>query len=43
MTQGEYDAALIPDSLRRALGVPTLEQQEAQRLEMEELRSALNG
>jgi hypothetical protein len=38
LTQGKYDAALIPDSLRRALGVPTLEQQEAQRLEMEKLR-----
>ena len=40
LTQGKYDSALIPDSLRRALGVPTLEQQEAQRLEMEKLNQA---
>jgi hypothetical protein len=40
LTQGKYDADLIPDSLRRALGVPTFEQQEAQRLEMEKLRQA---
>jgi hypothetical protein len=37
LTQGEFDAALIPDSLRRALGVPTLEQQEEQRLRLEKL------
>jgi len=35
LTQGKFDAALIPDSLRRALGVPTLEQQEVQRLQLE--------
>jgi hypothetical protein len=40
LTQGKYDAALIPDSLRRALGVPTLEQQELQRREMEKQRQA---
>ena len=40
LTQGKYDSALIPDSLRRALGVPTLEQQEAQRLQLEKLRDA---
>jgi hypothetical protein len=40
LTQGKYDSALIPDSLRRALGVPTLEQQEAQRLQLEKLRQA---
>lgn len=40
LTQGKYDAALIPDSLRRALGVPTLEQQEAQRLQLEKARQA---
>ena len=34
-TQGKFDAALIPDSLRRALGVPTLVQQEEQRLRQE--------
>jgi hypothetical protein len=38
-TQGKFDTALIPDSLRRALGVPTLEQQETQRLEMEKLQA----
>jgi len=35
LTQGKYDAALIPDSLRRALGVPTIAQQELQRLQLE--------
>jgi len=40
LTQGKYDSALIPDSLRRALGVPTLEQQEQQRLLMEKLYQA---
>jgi hypothetical protein len=40
LTRGEFDAALIPDSLRRALGVPTLEQQEAQRLRLEKLNQA---
>jgi hypothetical protein len=40
LTQGKYDSALIPDSLRRALGVPTLEQQEQQRLQMEKLYQA---
>jgi hypothetical protein len=40
VTQGKFDAALIPDSLRRALGVPTLEQQEAQRLQFEQLNQA---
>ena len=38
LTQGKYDTALIPDSLRRALGVPTLEQQEARRLRLEKAR-----
>jgi hypothetical protein len=40
MTQGKFDSALIPDSLRRALGVPTLEQQEVQRLQFEKLNQA---
>jgi hypothetical protein len=40
LTQGKYDADLIPDSLRRALGVRALVQQEAQRLEMEKLRQS---
>jgi len=40
LTQGKYDAALIPDSLRIALGVPTLEQQEVQRLQFEQLNQA---
>jgi hypothetical protein len=35
LTQGNFDSELIPDSLRRALGVPTLEQQEEQRLRQE--------
>jgi hypothetical protein len=37
LTQGKFDSALIPDSLRRALGVPTLQQQEAQRVQLEKL------
>jgi hypothetical protein len=40
LTQGKYDSALLPDSLRRALGVPTLEQQEVQRLQFEKLNQA---
>jgi len=40
VTQGKFDPALIPDSLRRALGVPTLEQQEVQRLQFEKLNQA---
>jgi hypothetical protein len=30
MTQGQYDPALIPDSVRQLLGVPTIEQQARQ-------------
>lgn len=40
ITQGKYDSELIPDSLRLALGVPTFEQQETRRLEMEKRRRA---
>ena len=40
LTQGKFDTALIPDSLRRALGVPTLEQQEVQRAQFEKLNQA---
>jgi hypothetical protein len=35
VTQGKYDSALIPDSLRGVLGVPTRAQQETQRTQME--------
>lgn len=34
-TQGDYDRALVPDSLRTALGVPVLAEQEQQRKEWE--------
>lgn len=40
LTQGKFDSGLIPDSLRRALGVPTLQQQEWQRLQFEKLNQA---
>ncbi len=36
VTQGEYDAALLPDTVRRALGVPTRAEQEAQMRAWEE-------
>lgn len=36
VTQGEYDRELLPDSLRDANGVPTLEGQEDQRRQMQE-------
>jgi hypothetical protein len=36
VTQGKYDAALVPDSLRVVLGVPTRAQQEAQRKQFEQ-------
>jgi hypothetical protein len=36
VTQGKYDSALIPDSLRVVLGVPTRVQQESQRLEIKQ-------
>lgn len=35
VTQGDYDQALLPDALRRAAGVPTLEGQEQQRRAMQ--------
>jgi hypothetical protein len=38
VTQGKYDSALIPDSLRRVLGVSSRAQQEAQRSQMQQQR-----
>lgn len=43
LTQGNYDQALVPDSLRKVLGVPTREQQEAQRQQINRQLPATGG
>jgi hypothetical protein len=40
MGQGQYDKALIPDSLREALGVPSLADQDIERQRYEAERAA---